>query len=259
MDKLWVVFRYELSHILRSRWLLWVFIFLFALSFLIQAQVSDSQKSLLSLSGILLLFLPLMSLLFSSLFWYQQESFTQIVLSTRFRRWQLLWGRWAALVISMGGTSLLAIALPLAMRHHLQWQWIVFLIASLMLMMAMVSVSLLSAMAFSDRLKGVSLSFAFWIYMAFLFDAFLYFFISEFYSYPLELPLVFMCALNPVTLVRLFLLMLFDSYALLGMTGLVIKNWVVGFRGMCFVFVTLFLWSLIPMVVATYRFEKKDL
>ncbi len=259
MDKLWVVLKYELSHILRSRWLLWVFLFLFALSFLIQAQVEDSQKSLLSMSGILLLFLPLMALLFSSLFWYQQESFTQIVLSMRFRRWQLLWGRWSALVLSMGGTSLIAIALPLVFRHNFQWQWFVFLIASFMLMMSMVSVSILIAMNFSDRLKGVSLSFAFWIYMAFLFDALLYYFISEFYSYPLEIPLVFLCALNPVTLVRLFLLMLFDSYALLGMTGLVIKNWVVGVRGMCFVFVTLFLWSLLPMLIATYRFEKKDL
>jgi Cu-processing system permease protein len=77
-------------------------------------------------------------------------------------------------------------------------------------------------------------------------------------DYPIEIPSLIIILLNPIDLVRIFILLQTSSAALLGFSGaILLKNLgMVGVLSIAFLFLSL--WVSIPLYISFKRFQKRN-
>lgn len=81
MKLLKTVVYYELSNVLRSRWLYILTSLIAIMTFTFLFLSDDIKKTLLSLTIVFCALIPLVALLFTSLYWYNSERFTELLLT----------------------------------------------------------------------------------------------------------------------------------------------------------------------------------
>src|SRR5436190_18245690 len=95
------VIKYVTLDILRSRIVLAYTVFLLALSLSIFNLEDNAAKGLMSMLNILLILVPLVSLVFSTIYMYNASEFIELMLSQPIRRWHLLFSLFSGLCLSM--------------------------------------------------------------------------------------------------------------------------------------------------------------
>jgi Cu-processing system permease protein len=97
------------------------------------------------------------------------------------------------------------------------------------------------------------------MYFSLLFDGFVLFLLFQFADYPLEKPMIFVSALNPIDLGRILILLQLDISAMMGYTGAIFKDFFGTIWGLFFSFFILGLWIFVPSYFSTRKFNRKDL
>ena len=72
---------YEFSNVLRSKWPYILSVLIAIMTFTLLFLSDDIKKTLLSLTIIFCALIPLVALLFTSLYWYNSEKFTELLLT----------------------------------------------------------------------------------------------------------------------------------------------------------------------------------
>jgi Cu-processing system permease protein len=98
-----------------------------------------------------------------------------------------------------------------------------------------------------------------WFYAAIIYDALVLLFLFTFSDYPLEKAMIVLTALNPVDLARIMILLKLDISALMGYTGALYRQFFGSGTGIAFSVSMLFIWSVLPVLLALKIFSKKDL
>ncbi|MDE0561896.1 ABC transporter permease subunit, partial [Algoriphagus sp. NF] len=109
-----------------------------------------------------------------------------------------------------------------------------------------------------DKAKAVGVSLALWIYFSLVYDGLVLYVIYSFADYPLEEATLAMVLLNPVDLGRILMLMQLDISALMGYTGAFFQQFFSSGSGLIVSVLALLIWVLIPNVLATKIFQKRD-
>jgi Cu-processing system permease protein len=162
------------------------------------------------------------------------------------------------LALSLSLAFLLGVGLPI-LFFQVNFVSILMIIVGILLSISFVSISLLAAVQIRDKAKGIGMAIFLWMYFSLLFDGFVLFLLFQFADYPLERPMIFVSALNPIDLGRILILLKLDISAMMGYTGAIFKNFFGTTLGLVISFFVLFLWIAIPSYFSTRKFNRKDL
>lgn len=252
------IIKYVLYDILQNRIVIGYTLFLLAVSIGLFNLSGDPTKGIASLLNIVLIVVPLVSIVFSTIHYYNASEFIELLAAQPIRRSVILWSEYYGLATAMKLSVLAGIGIPVLLYSPNFTGFMLVLVAA-GLSVAFVSIAILASVLTRDKAKGIGVALLLWFYFALLYDALVLILMFSFADYPLEKVMVAVVALNPIDLARVLVLLQMDISALMGYTGALFQELLGSGWGMAFAFLTLLLWIFFPIVVAVRIFLRKDL
>ena len=250
--------KHVLYDILRNRFVVFYTIFLLIITFSLFSLDSDAGKASLSLLNIILLAVPLVSVIFTTIHFFNSYEFIELLLSQPIHRSVIFFGEFAAVVLALSVAYLVGVGFPLFIMYP-NPSSIVMLLAGLLLTWVFVALAFLASVSTRDKAKGIGIALLFWFYFSLIYDGFLLYIMYSFSDYPLEKVTLALASLNPIDLARISILLKLDISALMGYTGAFYKNFFGTYLGIFYSFGMLLLWIIVPFFLARRRFLSKDI
>lgn len=250
--------KYVMLDIMRNKIVIGYTVFLLAISFSVFNLDDNSSKGLLSLLNIVLIIVPLLSVIFSTIYVYNSSEFIELLVSQPVKRTSLLTSIYAGLTASLMLAVIVGIGLPVLLYDH-SGVGLILVLAGVMLTAVFAGLAILASVITRDKAKGIGVSILLWFYFAIIFDGLILFILFQFSDYPLEKLSIGLTALNPIDLSRILVLLKMDVSAMMGYTGAVFKEFFEGAMGYVFIGVVMLFWIFSPILLAIKKFNKKDL
>jgi Cu-processing system permease protein len=259
MKNVFAVFRHELVNVLRARWLLLYGLLFFVFTLTFSRFANDSVRATAGLLSLVLFIVPLVSILYSAIYWYNSEPFTAILLTQPLRRRTVYLATWAAVSAALAGCFALSTGSALAITGLLSGSSLLLLLSGSILSLIFVGLGLLLSCSITDRMKGIGLTFVVWLYFALLHDALVFAVVSALREYPIEVPSMILMAINPIDLARVSLLLSLNLAAMMGYTGRILQSFISDGTGALLTAGVLIFWIIGPVVYGARRFHRRDL
>lgn len=252
------VIRYIFKDILQTRFILFYTGFLLVSTFALFQFDSDFGKVVLSLLNIVLMVVPLISVVFATIHFYSSYEFIELMVAQPLNRKVIFLSEYLAVASSLCIAYLIGVGIPFIMFGAGLYV-VSLLVTGIFLTLAFVSLAFLSSVLTRDKSKAIGMALLFWFYFSLIYDGLLLWVIYTFNDYPLEKITLTLIAFNPVDLARIIMLLQLDISALMGYTGAFYKDFFGSNIGILFSLSILFLWAIVPLLLAVRIFEKKDL
>lgn len=252
------VIKYVFYDILRTRFILFYTLLLVVSTFALYHLEGDPGKVTMSLLNIVLMVVPLVSIIFTTIHFYNSYEFIEVMLAQPISRKVVFISEFLAVAFSLCGAFFVGITMPMLI-FGISASGLSLIFTGLSLTMVFVAMAFLASVLTRDKAKAIGIALLFWFYFSLIYDGFLLWFVYAFDDYPLEKITLTLIALNPVDLARVIMLLQLDISALMGYTGAFYKEFFGSSGGMLFSSGILFLWIVIPFLFALKVFSKKDL
>lgn len=252
------ILKYVLYDILRNRIVVGYMLFLFAVSFGVFNLTGDPVKGLSGLLNIVLIVVPLVSIVFSTVHFYNASEFIELLAAQPVRRSSIIWSEFGGLALALSLAVGLGLGVPVAI-FAANATGAVLTGVAVALSVVFVALAILASVLTRDKSKGIGVALLLWFYFALIYDALVLFLMFAFADYPLEKAMLVVVALNPIDLARVLVLLQMDISALMGYTGALFRAFLGTGWGIAFAFGILLLWGAIPILQAVRVFNKKDL
>lgn len=250
--------KYIVLDIVKSKVLLAYTFLLLAISFTIFMADSDVTKGLVSITTVVMIIVPLVSIVYATTYFFNASEFTELLVSQPISRKNILMGKFIGIAGSILSAFLVGVCIPVALFAFSKTGLTLMLTGSL-LTMCFVSLAFLASTLTRDKAKGIGLALMIWFYCSIIFDGLVLLFLFSFSEYPLEKVLMVLTALNPIDLARILILLQLDISALMGYTGALYQQFFGSALGLLSSLFMQLLWLIIPLLVALRIFKKKDL
>ncbi|MFN8287972.1 MAG: ABC transporter permease subunit [Chitinophagales bacterium] len=250
--------KYVIYDILRSKVLIAYMLFLLAISFSLFALGDDTAKTIVSLMSVVLIIVPLISIVFSTTYFYNSYEFLELLVAQPISRRSLLLGEYAGVALSLVVVFLVGIGIPVCL-YAPNSTGAMLVLSGTALTLTFVSLAFFASVATRDKARGIGLSLLLWFYFAILYDAIVLIILFSFNDYPLDKAVIALASLNPIDLSRILLLMKMDIAALMGFTGAVYKHFFGTMYGLFYSCGLLLLWIVLPVIICARMFARKDL
>lgn len=250
--------KYVLYDLLRTRFVLLYAAFLFFSTAGMFQLEADPGKVALSLMNILLIVTPLVSIVFTTIHFYNSYEFIELMLSQPLDRRRVFMAQYLAVALALCAAFLIGVGLPM-LGFGVIVSGFTLLYSGAALTLAFVSMAFLAAALTRDKAKAVGLALLFWLYFSLIYDAIILWVLYAFADYPLEKTTLALVCLNPVDLARILMVLQLDISALMGYTGAFFRNFFGGPQGLIFTGAILILWIAIPLWFSMRIFRQKDL
>lgn len=253
---------YQLRDITRSRWLFGYVLFFVLVTDALLRFGGGGEKALLSLLNVVLFVIPLVTLVFSTVYLYHAREFIELLLAQPIQRPQLFAGLYLGIAIPLSLGFAAAVGLPFVFHRAVGTSQPGTIPSLLLVGVALTFV--FTALAFyivsrsEDRLKGLGIAIALWLLFAVLYDGLVLLFMAIFADHSIERPVLGLMFLNPIDLARVALLLQFDVSALLGYTGAVLQKFFETTKGLLVTAVALVFWIAGPILLGSRAFQRKD-
>ncbi|MBL7846758.1 MAG: ABC transporter permease subunit [Cyclobacteriaceae bacterium] len=249
--------KHALYDILRNRFVLFYAVFLMIITFSLFSLDSDPGKAILSLLNIVLMVVPLVSIIFTTIYFFNSYEFIELLLSQPIDRKVIFFSEFLAISIALSAAYLVGVGLPVLL---LGGQGALYMLVSgLLLTWVFVSLAFAASVSTRDKARGIGMSLLFWFYFSLIYDGLILYLIYSFSDYPMEKLTLALISLNPVDLARIVILLKLDISALMGYTGAFLKNFFGTGLGIGYSMSLLVAWSLIPLLYALRKFLRKDI
>ncbi len=257
------ILKYQWKDLIRAKWLIGYALVYFLIADSLIRFGGTGPKSLLSISNVMLLFVPLVSMVYGALHLYQSREFTELLLSQPIKRSNLFWGLYGGIVGPLCSAYLVGVGIPLLINGQLTSSDSLdaVLILSLGIILTILFTALgfaLGLIFFEDRLKGLGFALISWFFLAILFDGLVLLFVVMLGDYPIEKPMLLLALSNPIDLARIIVLLKFDVSALMGYTGSIFNRFFGSSLGIIAATSFLFIWIIVPLWRGVTLFSKKD-
>ena len=252
------VIKYVFYDVLRTRFIVLYTALLLISTFALFQVDGDPAKVIMSLLNIVLLVVPLISVVFTTIHFYNSYEFIELMLAQPIDRKTVFAGEFLAVACSLSLAFLVGVGVPLLM-FGAGSAGISLLLCGTALTMVFVSLAFLASVLTRDKAKAIGVALLFWFYFSLIYDGFLLWFIYAFNDYPLEKITLTLVSLNPVDLARIIMLLELDISALMGYTGAFYKQFFGTGFGIMFSASILGLWIIVPAFIALKIFGRKDL
>ena len=250
--------RYVLYDIFQSKVILGYTLFLFVISMALFNMEENSSKAMLSLLNIILIVIPLISLVFATIHYYNSYEFIELMLSQPMSRTQILLSEYTGVAVSLLTAFLLGAGIPVLI-YAFDKTGMALLFTGCALTLIFCSIAFLASVRSRDKARGIGAALLLWFYFALIFDGIVLMILFAYSDYPLEKLTLLLSALNPIDLGRIFIMLKMDVSALMGYTGAVYKDFFGSAAGMLYTMGIMLLWMLVPLWLAVKSFKRKDL
>ena len=250
--------RYVLYDIIRNKIVIAYTAFLFIVSMSLFSMEENSSKAMLSLLNIVMIVIPLVSLMFSTIHWYNSYEFIELMLTQPISRKKVILSEYAGVSGSLITAILVGIGLPV-MIYNFNDTGIAMLLIACLLSLIFTSIAFFAAVNSKDKARGIGIALMLWFYFVLIFDGFILMILFTFSDYPLEDLTLILSSLNPVDLGRIYIMLHMDVSALMGYTGALYKNFFGGATGMLYTLGIMGFWTAVPLLLAVRSFKRKDL
>lgn len=250
--------RYVLYDILKSKVIIGYTVFLFIISMSLFRLEENQSKALLSLLNIVLIVLPLVSLVFATIHYYNSYEFIELMLSQPVGRSRVLLSEFFGVSFSLLCSFWIGIGLPV-LFYSFSEVGISLLFTGSCLILVFTSLAFLSSVYSRDKARGIGSALLMWFYFSLLYDGLILLILFTFSDYPLEKITLLLSALNPIDLGRIFIMLKMDISALMGYTGALYKDFFGSVTGLLFTTTIMIIWIIVPLWLAIRKFKKKDL
>jgi Cu-processing system permease protein len=255
------VLKYQSKDAVRSRWLLAYTVFFMLVTEVLLRFSSDPTKVELSLVSVVLFLVPLVSIVFGTVYLYNAREFIELLLAQPVNRRQMYAGLYLGLTLPLALAFLAGLGAPFLFRGGgasgtgtLVW----LLVSGVVLTCVFTAVASLIAIRCEDRLRGLGAAIGVWLLLTVAYDGLVLFILAAFSSYPLEHAALGLMMANPIDIARVSLLLRFDGAAMMGYTGAVFLDFFGNAYGMVLTAAALSLWVLLPFVYGMRAFQRKD-
>jgi len=256
------IVRYELENVVRNRWVLAYGAFFLLVTDVLLRLGGSTPRALLSLLNVVVLLIPLVTIVFGTIYWHGAREFTELLLAQPVERRSLFHGLFAGLVFPLSAAFVSGVMIPLVLHRAVTADTLAPLVLMLVAGVALTGVFgalvVLIGGVVDDSLKGLGVALAVWLLMSVVYDGAVLAVAVAFSDYPLEGPMLALTFANPVDLARVLLVLRFDISALMGYTGAVFHRALGGTTGTLAALTGLALWMLVPGLLALRAFKKKD-
>jgi Cu-processing system permease protein len=223
--------RYVLYDILRSKVVIAYTLFLLITSLCFFTLEDNHDKAMLSLLSIVLLVVPLISMIFTTIHYYNSYEFIELMLSQPLSRTRILLSEYSGVLLSLLTAYGIGVGIPIIL--------------------------------FAWDGTGLALLFTgallLWFYFSLIYDGLVLMILFGFSDYPMEKFTLLLSALNPVDLGRIFIMLQMDVSALMGYTGALYKEFFGSALGVFFTIGIMCIWAVVPLLLAFRRFRRKDM
>lgn len=252
------IIKYILLDILRNKIVLAYTLFLAAISFSVFSLEDDARKGLLTLLNLVLFIVPLVSIIFSTIYMYNSSEFIELLVSQPIRRKSIWMSLFCGLSCSLSLAFIVGAGIPLFIYDHSS-AGVTVLFMGLLLTVIFVSIALIGVVKTRDKAKGIGVAVLLWLYFCLLFDGLVLFLLFQFADYPIEKPMIGISMLNPVDLSRILVLLKMDVSAMMGYTGAIFKDFFGTGMGMTLSILSMIIWIVLPLLYSLRKFNRKDL
>lgn len=252
------IIKYVILDILRNKIVMAYTIFLLIISFSIFNLEDTAGKGLLSLLNIVLIIVPLVSIIFSTIYIYNSAEFIELLVSQPIKRKTL----WLSIFIGLAGSMSLAFfigaGIPVLL-FEFSATGITMIVTGILLSIIFVAIALLASVRTRDKAKGIGVAILLWFYFSVLFDGLVLFILFQFSDYPIEKFMIGVSALNPIDLARVLIILKMDVSVMLGYTGAVFRDFFGSQWGVIIAGLVLSAWAALPLLLSLRKFSRKDL
>lgn len=250
--------KYVMYDILRSKVLIAYSLFLLLVSFSLFSMEENSSKSLISLMSVVMIIVPLVSIIFSTTYFYNAYQFIELLVAQPISRSSILLGEFMGVSISLLTALAVGVGIPILI-YAPDAVGLVLMISGFALTLSFISLAFFSSVAMRDKAKGIGMSLMLWFYFSVIYDGFVLGILFSFSDYPLEKAVIALASFNPIDLGRIIILMKMDISALMGLTGAVYKQFFGSSFGIIYSLSIMLVWITFPLVIALRIFRKKNL
>lgn len=249
---------FTISDLSRSKWLILYTLLQLIISQLLFGFSDDTGKTIVSLLNLALIFNPIISIVFSTMYLYSSREFIELLISQPIKRDWIFYGLYFGLALTLNISFLIGTGLPLLINISFISVTLTLIATASLLTFIYTAIAFFLAHFFDDKAAGLGISIVVWLFFAVFYDGLLLF-ISYFLSdYPLEMPLIILSILNPIDLGRIAVMLKLDMAALMGYTGAIFENFFGSFIGTLVTFGGLLIWIALPLSFARLVFSKKN-
>lgn len=218
----------------------------------------NTAKGMLTILNVILFTVPLVSILFATIYIYNSSEFIELLISQPIRRSKIWISLFISLSLSLIISFLIGSGIPLLINAP-NLNGIMMLLIGVLITAIFVSLAFLSAIFNRDKARGIGASIVIWLFFALIFDGLILFLLFQFSDYPIEKPMIFVTSLSPIDLARIQMLLHLDASAMMGYTGALFKEYFGNGTGIAISLLLLILWVIIPFVLSLKKFKTKDL
>lgn len=258
MKLLKTVVYYELSNVLRSKWLYVLTTLIAIMTFTFLYLSEDVNKTLLSLTIVFCALIPLIALLFTSLYWYNSERFTELLLTQPISRKIIYLSRAVILGSSLIFSLSIGVIVPFLWFQIFSSDIIFFLSLMSLLALIFVHLGLLISVSMSDKMKALGLVLGIWIYLLMVHDGIVLMGLLVLKGYPTDIPALIAGTINPIGLARILLIRYFDQPLLLSFTGARVQLFLVSTTGFLAALTAGIMWIFGPLWLGLRAFVRRD-
>lgn len=258
---IWEVAKPQVRNVVRSKWLLsYVAFFLLATEGLLRF-TGGGDKTLLSLASIVLFVVPLITVVYGTIYLYNSREFIELLLAQPLKRRRVFAGLYVGLAIPLTLAFVAGVVLPFVFRGMFfenPSAIATVIVGGAALTLTFTGIAFCIALHFEDRLTGLGAGMAIWLVLALAYDGAVLFVVALMSGHSIEKWLLAVSLLNPIDLVRIALLLQFDISALMGYTGAVFNRFFSGAVGLTVIAAALTTWIAGPLALGYIGFKRKD-
>ncbi|CAN5299706.1 hypothetical protein BH09BAC2_BH09BAC2_04460 [soil metagenome] len=252
------IIKYVMVDIIRNKIVIGYTLFLLAISLGLFTLEDNSAKGLISLLNVILIIVPLVSIIFSTIYIYNSSEFLELLVSQPLKRKSIWLSLFSGLSLSLTLAVFIGIGIPVLLYQN-NAVGLMMITIGILLTIIFVAIAMLAAVKARDKAKGIGAAVLLWLYFCLLFDGLILFIVFQFSDYPIEKGLMGVVMLNPIDLGRILILLKLDISALMGVTGAIFKSFFGTQKGIIISFFVLILWAVLPLWRSLVNFNKKDL
>ncbi|MCU0320900.1 MAG: ABC transporter permease [Chitinophagaceae bacterium] len=252
------ILKYVVIDIVKNKVVLFYMLVLMLFSWSAFSLEDNSSKGVLTLLNIILLIVPMVSILFSTIYIYNSSEFIELLASHPIRRGKIWLSLFGGLSISLSIAFLTGVGIPLIIFAEFEKSFMMILVG-LFITIIFVSIAFICSILSRDKAKGIGISIISWLFFALLFDGLVLFLLFQFSDYPIEKMMVVLTAFNPIDLSRILMLLQLDVSALMGYTGAIFQETFGTKFGMAVSVLILIFWIFAPFYLSLRLFKIRDL
>lgn len=252
----------EWKSLLRGKWVVGYGLIFLILTDILLRFGGGGPEVLLSLTNVMLLFIPLVGLIYGILYIYQSREFVELMLAQPINRKTLYWGLFLGISTPLMGAFILGAILPLGwhgiLNSSIAASAMVLGLGGILTLVFTALGFVLGLLFYEDRIKGFGFSIVIWLFLAILYDGVILMLIFLLSDFPLERFVIAASVLNPIDLARIAVMLEFDISALMGYTGAAFNRFFGTNAGIITASSMLMVWLAVPVWAGLKVFNRKD-